>query len=139
MKVLLANSFSKLFVFTAHKCSVIKKTDSNKFTLWTSRLVQNEAEVFAKTASICAIIIKSDPQAYVLRPHSVPNLFFFLDFLKSGLLPISKLGFRKRQRRRHSYQSGNQCSFHEYRIPVSITVQIAVADCFEQSFLTGAA
>lgn len=137
--ILLADSFSKLFVFAAHKCSVIKKTDGNELSLWASGLVQNKADIFTKATSVRAIIIKADPKTDALRPHSVPNLLFFFNLLKPGLLPIGKLGFRECQRRRQSEQSGYECSFHEYRIPVSMPVQIAVAGHFEQSFLTGAA
>lgn len=139
MKDLIANCLSKLFVFTTHKCTVIQKADGNELAFWPSGLVQNKAKVFTKAASVRAVIVKTDPQAYVLRPHSVSNFLFFFDRLKSCLLPIGKLGFRECQGRRQSDQSGYQCRFHDFRIPVSIPVQIAVADCFEQSFLTGAA
>lgn len=139
MIFLVADSFSKFFVFAAHKRSVIKKTNGNELAFWASCLVQNKAEVLTKATSVRAIVIKADPKANVLRPHSVPDLFFFFNRLKPSFLPIGKLGLRECQRRRQSDQSGYECSFHEYRIPVSMPVQIAVASRFEQSFLTGAA
>lgn len=139
MTVLFADGFSKLLVFAAHKRSVIKKADGDELSFWATSLVENKAEVLTKTTSVRTIIIKADPKTDVLRPHRVPDLFFYFNRLKPSLLPIGKLGFRECQRRRQSDQSGYECSFHEYRIPVSMPVQIAVASRFEQSFLTGAA
>lgn len=87
--------------------------------------------------NICRISKK--PQESFALPFCVFYATVLAHFLKSSFLPIGKLGFRECQRRRQSDQSGYKCSFHEYRIPVSMPVQIAVASCFEQSFLTGVA
>ena len=140
MKPLLADRISQPFRFSLRSSGLVVKCNHNIAFIWHACRPQMIAgDLISNVIPRYVRVICKEPQQCTILPLCILHTTVLANFLKSCLLPIGKLGFRECQRRRQSDQSGYQCSFHNFRIPVSIPVQIAVADCFEQSFLTGAA